>query len=542
MRFFSFLVAMFLASNAWSSWKVQAVRKASGLEILNYRQVELPVTSSKKLMTKIPFLLHEDAPPSPEVFEEYLYSEEGFSLAGFSSEEVAGQADWPGSEVRSLVSQGPVQNRINLTIVGDGYTMAEKAKFFADAQRITDDLFQGQTFAGYLPLFNVNAVFVPSSQSGLGDGRPKDTALKLYRDPPGSKRGVMPGDVDAAERAIALAPATDYPILLANDDYYGGLGGRYAITTRSPLSGTVVLRHELGHNFGAVGEEYDGGYVYTGANHSPSSNVSWSHWVEGTLKINESLNLGGEYMWKNLSAGPIRMDFDFPAPGPKGEYLLNIYFSSVGWEGPNAVTAALDGKRLLYNGHFTDDRNFYEILPARNVVPGPHSLQFTENSKDGDNVLAFTRVYALENDYDLTPNKIDAFSSFHSEGHRIGYRPTHDSCLMRNMLLPRFCSVDLENMWQRFLDRVNLIDDVAVSDTGGEKTVKLVTPPLQGLEVRWYVSGPRDQWREIASRRDLRSWNAEKHETGLMKVRVEFKTPEVRSYTPSFVRERIFSL
>ena len=49
---------------------------------------------------------------------------------------------------------------------------------------------------------------------------------------------------------------------------WGGLGGRYAITTRSLTSGSMVLRHELGHNFSNVGEEYDGGQVYSGANFS----------------------------------------------------------------------------------------------------------------------------------------------------------------------------------------------------------------------------------------------------------------------------------
>ena len=39
-----------------------------------------------------------------------------------------------------------------------------------------------------------------------------------------------------------------------SEQRYGGLGGRYAITTRSKNSGSMVLRHELGHNFGNVGE------------------------------------------------------------------------------------------------------------------------------------------------------------------------------------------------------------------------------------------------------------------------------------------------
>lgn len=44
--------------------------------------------------------------------------------------------------------------------------------------------------------------------------------------------------------------ACDFPALIGNDDYYGGLGGEFVITTKSTTSGTIALRHELGHNFG----------------------------------------------------------------------------------------------------------------------------------------------------------------------------------------------------------------------------------------------------------------------------------------------------
>lgn len=42
----------------------------------------------------------------------------------------------------------------------------------------------------------------------------------------------------------------DYPSLIGNDNYYGGLGGEFVISTKSNRTGTVVLRHEMGHNFG----------------------------------------------------------------------------------------------------------------------------------------------------------------------------------------------------------------------------------------------------------------------------------------------------
>lgn len=54
----------------------------------------------------------------------------------------------------------------------------------------------------------------------------------------------------------------DYPSIIGNDDYYGGLEGEFVISTKSNRTGTVVLRHEMGHNFVYVGEEYDNGNTF----------------------------------------------------------------------------------------------------------------------------------------------------------------------------------------------------------------------------------------------------------------------------------------
>jgi len=71
-------------------------------------------------------------------------------------------------------------------------------------------------------------------------------------------RAIYVGDASAARSACrATGPnACNFPTIIGNDPYYGGLGGEFAVSTSSPTSGTVVLRHEFGHNFGNVGEEY----------------------------------------------------------------------------------------------------------------------------------------------------------------------------------------------------------------------------------------------------------------------------------------------
>lgn len=535
------LVVVLMCMNslvAQASWKVKAVRTANGMKYISVEKSrQLTPASGKVLLQSLPRYLVEEGKSPKEIYEEYLISDALLTpqlrdLAQLkTAESLEFQTD---DNVRTLVNQGPVSNRISLTIVGDGYTQAEKNKFFDDAASTTKQLFDGQTYASYLPLFNVYAVFVPSNESGIGDGRPKNTALRLYRSPQGSKRGIMPGDPSAAEKALGMAPGADYPILLANDNYYGGLGGQFAITTSSKRSGIIVLRHELGHNFGNVGEEYDGGQVYMGANFSSSKDaIPWMHWVEGNLKVNNAVDLGGEYVWQNLSGRPYDFNFKFPAG-----FLFNLQVSSVGWETPQDVAVSIDDQQISFKGDYNDDRNFYNMGPVSGLSAGSHHLHVEEKVHDGDNVLAFARLYAMPQDYDFTKNKVGAYLDYDDSDTQVGFRPTHDSCPMRDMLNPNFCVVDKENMWIRFLNRVTLIDEVVV---GADKTVTLKVPKLPGLEVAWFKDAGQGSMVELPELRNQLQWSAQ-NQSGQFKVRVHFATPEVRKPTGRFLAEKNFGI
>lgn len=541
-RSFFFILAVTLSLPASASYRVRLRSHPGGTQVIGVQPTTAKTRKGeRRLISRLPRFLAEGMKPGPEVFSEYLVDDAALTPAMQrqlmqTMTERGPNLRAANAEVRTLIDQGPKENRINLTIVGDGYTLAEKDRFFADALRTTQGLFTGSTFASYLPLFNVYAVFVPSLESGIGDGRPKNTALGLYRTPKGSKRAIMCAHTDAADRAIAMAPATDYPILLANDEYYGGLGGEYAISTRSVRSGLIVLRHELGHNFGSVGEEYDGGSVYTGANHSSSPNVPWAHWADGGIQVHEAVFLGGEYWWKNLAQGPVEQKFNFPA----GNYRLLANVSSVGWATPGDVEVSLDGQLVRLPGPFHDDRAFFDLGPGP-LGAGSHRLLYSEKVKDGDNVIAFSNLYAIPATYDFTQNKVGAFLTYSDGGGKAGYRPTHGSCLMRDMMTPNFCVVDKENMWHRFLSKMSLIDGVQVGANARANTVRLQAPKLQGLSIAWFkVEGSKET--EVTELRNKAQWEVPAGFTGPMRVKVRFQTPEVRKYADYFAAQRDFQL
>ena len=538
------------------AFRVESIRNADGQEtVLSVKPTGQKIDQDEVVLQSTPFAMGCDDEPSKETFVERYVSASSLSKeeqAVFTEKLLMAKPEWEGAEVRTLIAQGPTENRIDLTIVGDGYTEEEKARFFSDARRLTDDMFVGQTFASYLPLFNVHAVFVPSNESGLTDTERKDTALGLYRSPQGSKRGVMPGNRWQIEKALDLAPDTDYPILVANDDFYGGLGGRYAITTRSHNSGTMVLRHELGHNFGNVGEEYDGGQVYRGANHSGSKNLPWQHWIDGEGKVHEAQSLATGYPWKNLKDGPISLNFNVPEGDEKGPMQIGIDVSSVGWEGEWEVEILIDGKPQKYEGVYTEDRSFFRLKDAQSLPAGAHRLTIQEKNADGDNVLAAVRINAYPADYDFSPDKVGGFPTFNHRGQHVGYRPTHQSCLMRDMRSTKFCEVDQENMWHQFLNRVDLIDSVdqtPIEDKDGKQSniVSVKTPALEGLDIRWFtdVTSETGEVKEVELEhlRGDKMWLAEAGEdAGNYRVEVRFATDEVRKYSEKFRTSEEFTL
>lgn len=514
---------------------VQERRHPDGtVEVLSVRPANgMTMSGDEKILRHLPEHIAEEAPPSPWIFEERLVSPTKLNPSHWDRlrDDPASTSGWPGSEVRTLVSQGPIENRVNLTIVGDGYTTAEKERFFEDAQRLTREMFIGQAFASYLPLFNVHAVFVPSKDSGITDTERKDTALGLYRSPKSSKRAIMPGDSAAARRALRLAPRTDYSVLLANDEFYGGLGGEFAITTRSLNSGSMVLNHEFGHNISEVGEEYDGGDVYRGANFSASGDVPWDEWVDGALKVEKGESLAVSYPWKNLAAGPLTVDFK--VPGNPGDFILAVDLSSVGWESAADVEILIDGKAFAYEGVYTDDRSFFRLKGIGELAPGKHRLVIRDRNHDGDNVVAAVRVAAYPKDYDFTRDKVGAFPLFNSSGRFVGYRPTHEACLMRDMRHPLFCPVDRQNIWRNLLRRVSLIDGAAASRSGTAVTAFVTTPDLTGLSISWYVVSGNEE-KELTELRGVKSWKLDGLAGAELLVRVRFETDEVRKYGEDF--------
>ncbi|KAF1314680.1 hypothetical protein FI667_g16488, partial [Globisporangium splendens] len=450
------------------------------------------------------------------------------------------------SVIKKIVDSGDPSNRIDVVFMGDGYTASEQTKFFDDIKRLTNEMFTGDTFAQYLPLFNIWAAYLPSTVSGIGTGgTPKNTVFGLYRD--GTElRGVYVTNAAKARELCASVGtnACDFPSLIGNDDFYGGLGGEFVISTRSVSSGTVVLRHEMGHNFGVVGEEYDGGQVYSGANSVKSvSGVTWKHWLTNpnSLVEQKAAQLYQKHIWYNLQQGAYTISFTSTG-AYKRWYIL---ISASGVDTDDSLTVTLDGKPLSWKSNGLKDRSFYSWTSSTaGFTAGTHTLVIKGGGSFTGSIIkqlcnAVIYEYKDESEYKLDdPDYIGIYPTYDISKSK-SYRPNNEKCLMRNMTSSSFCAVCQENMWLKFMARIEFIDDVVVS--GKSVEVKLIplgqlrpatdgfiksNPKLAAAEkytIQWLKSGV-----EVTKFRDQTKVDLTGEATGQWTVRANFTTPTVR--------------
>ena len=166
----------------------------------------------------------------------------------------------PAGGVWSITDHGAPAVKVDLLILGDGYTAAEIETFRADAKRIAAALFAEEPFASRKTDFNVRVLDTPSGASGVTRPRSgifRDTPLGTRYNIFDSERYVLTLD-DRRWRDRAAAAPYDFVLILVNERQYGG-GGIYQLyataAARSAFAEYVAV-HELGHHFGALGDEY----------------------------------------------------------------------------------------------------------------------------------------------------------------------------------------------------------------------------------------------------------------------------------------------
>jgi hypothetical protein len=166
----------------------------------------------------------------------------------------------PVGKVWTLWESGPPDTKVDLLLIGDGYTEAELPKFHADARRLVDRMFTVEPYKSRRGHFNVRALDVASAESGIHNPR----TGQMRRTPVGTEYNVFDSERYALSldnrswRDIASAAPYDAVAILINDRYYGGGGifNDHAAVAVDSGSADYIFVHEFGHHFAGLGDEY----------------------------------------------------------------------------------------------------------------------------------------------------------------------------------------------------------------------------------------------------------------------------------------------
>jgi len=289
----------------------------------------------------------------------------------------------------ALERNGEPGDKVDLLLLGDGYTAAEcTRKFAADARRMAEALFRHEPFAARRGDFNVWGLCPPAAQSGIARpsaGVHRRTPVGATYDAFGSERYVLTFDNRALRDVASWAPY-EFVTILVNAETYGGGGifGAFATVAVDSEWADYLFVHEFGHHFAALADEY-----YT----SPVAYEPAGQVVEPWEANATALLEGRPLKWGDLvdPATPV------PTPWPKeafeaGQREFQARRKQIRAEGRperemNALfreeqaaatrlfrAAALDGQVGAFQGANYDAQAFYRpqldcVMFTRNEVP-----------------------------------------------------------------------------------------------------------------------------------------------------------------------------
>lgn len=205
----------------------------------------------------------------------------------------------------TILSNGPSSKRINIVFLSEGYTTNELAQFQRDATNTANALLSVPPFDGYRSYFNAYAIAVASVESG-SDHPSRSVARNTYFNssydsygttrlitiPPNDKDGSYAnGQGKVTSLLNQFMPEWDIVVLIVNDPEYGGAGGQY-MTVSKHASAPEIARHELGHSFAGLGDEYTTPYPGYPAIEEPNTTretnrnlVKWKAWIDPSTPV-----------------------------------------------------------------------------------------------------------------------------------------------------------------------------------------------------------------------------------------------------------------
>jgi len=281
-------------------------------------------------------------------------------------------------DVVAIHESGDPANKVDLLLMGDGYTAGEHDAFIAKARELTDILFATSPFRERKDDFNIWAVAPAAAQSGVS--RPstetfRDSPIGATYDAFRSERYILTFDNKAMRRIASSAPY-DFIEILTNTEVYGG-GGIYGLFSTAAANSEwapYLFVHEFGHHFAGLADEY---YTSSVAYEAPAEitepyepnvtalldpdNLKWKHHVAPNTPLPtpwpkaryEEHSIAyqqrrREMRAANVSEAEMNALFRYTK-----EYVETLFDES----GQNGIVGAFEGGNYQAEGYYRSEQN-----------------------------------------------------------------------------------------------------------------------------------------------------------------------------------------
>ena len=259
--------------------------------------------------------------------------------------------------VVAIHESGDPATKVDLLLMGDGYTAEESAEFISRAKELTEILFATYPFSERKDDFNVWAVAPPARESGVSrpsTGTFRDSPIGSTYDSFRSERYILTFDNKSMRRIASSAPY-DFIEILTNTEVYGG-GGIYGLfSTAAANSGyaAYLFVHEFGHHFAGLADEY-----YTSSIAYELPDVIEEPYEPNVTALLEPNNL----KWKHL----VTPNTPLPTSWPKTEFEEH----SIAYQQRRRQMRADNVPEAEMNKLFDDNQAFVEALFDRSGKKG----------------------------------------------------------------------------------------------------------------------------------------------------------------------------
>lgn len=249
----------------------------------------------------------------------------------------------PMFKVSKILDNGDPSTRVDIVILGDGYTVSEVEKLRNDANKIKDYFLNCSPFKEYKENFNFWLVESISEESGTdipGKGIYKNTILNSSFYTFNIDRYLMTTDIKAVRDLAGYVPY-DQIFIIVNTDKYGGGGvyNYYSLTSIDNPYVDYVTVHEFGHGFASLADEY-----YT----SEVATEDYYDLIVEPYEPNITTLVDFASKWANL------VDEDTPIPTPVEDKYKNKVgaFEGGGYVAKGIYRPMIDCtmKSIKYNG------------------------------------------------------------------------------------------------------------------------------------------------------------------------------------------------